>query len=270
MNRFTAIGAMALLASLSGCGSAEQPSAEAISGAAMKMDGPFAKSEMDMDTAMKNAIGVDAADSWVKKMIAHHQGAIDMSRVVLGLQPTPDVAKMAQMTIDNQGAEIAALKALAKSGAPNQESAKLYEAATTTMHNDMMAASGSTASETYLAKMLAHHRGAVAMSDIALANGATGAVRAQIEETRAEQLREVAMVEAMQRGEPMSMQGNAPATGAPRASAQPAAAATGTAKPAPAKAVSPKPTAAKATPAPAAEPEASPSCTPEHRAAGHC
>ncbi len=270
MNRLTGLSALALLAALSACGSADQPANDTTSAAEMKMDGPFAESEMAMDKAMKDAVGIDAADTWVKKMIAHHQGAIDMSKVVLGLQPTPDVAKMAQMTIDNQGAEIEALKALARNGAANADSAALYQPAMSKMHEEMMAASGATPSEAYLAKMLAHHRGAVAMSDIALANGATGAVRTQIEETRAEQLKEVAMVEAMQRGEPMTMQAEAPDTLASTPSAKAAVVATTPAKQSQPKASTPKPTPAKASPAAAAEPEASPTCAPEHRAAGHC
>lgn len=266
MMKLTGIGALALLASLGACGSPEQPAEDTAPAAGMTMDGPYAESEMAMDKAMKAAVGVDAADSWVKKMIAHHEGAIDMSRIVLGLEPTADVAKMAQMTIENQGAEIEVLKALARNGAADPESARLYEAAMTEMHSEMMAASGATPSETYLAKMLAHHRGAVAMSDIALANGATGAVRAQIEETRAEQLKEVAMVEAMLRGEPMAMQAQATSdTAAPAATAKPAAPKAAAAKPAPAKAAAPKP-----SPEPAAEPDASPTCAPEHREAGHC
>ena len=266
MTKLTGIAALALLASLSACGSADQPTEDAAPAASMTMDGPYAESEMTMDKAMKAAVGVDAADTWVKKMIAHHDGAIAMSRIVLGLQPTADVAKMAQMTIDNQGAEIEALKALARNGTADPESARLYEAAMTEMHGEMMAASGATPSETYLAKMLAHHRGAVAMSDIALANGASGAVRAQIEETRAEQLKEVAMVEAMLRGEPMAMQAQATSDAPPSApSAKPAAS-----KPAAAKAAPAKPAPAKPGAEPAAEPEASPTCAPEHRAAGHC
>ena len=266
MIRMTGIGALALLASLGACGSPEQPAEDTAPAAEMTMDGPYAESEMAMDKAMKAAVGVDAADTWVKKMIAHHDGAIAMSRIVLGLEPTTDVAKMAQMTIDNQGAEIEALKALARNGAADSDSAKLYEAAMTEMHSEMMAASGATPSETYLAKMLAHHRGGVAMSDIALANGATGAVRKQIEETRAEQLKEVAMVEAMLRGEPMTMQAQVKSdTAAPAPAAKPAAPKPAVAKPLPAK-----PATAKPTQKPAAEPEASPTCAPEHRAAGHC
>jgi uncharacterized protein (DUF305 family) len=266
MMKLTGIGALALLASLGACGSPEQPAEDTAPAAEMTMDGPYAESEMAMDQAMKAAVGVDAADTWVKKMIAHHEGAIDMSRIVLGLEPTADVAKMAQMTIENQGAEIEALKALARNGAADPESARLYEAAMTEMHSDMMAASGATPSETYLAKMLAHHRGAVAMSDIALANGASGPVRAQIEETRAEQLKEVGMVEAMLRGETMAMQAQATSdTAAPAPAAKPAAP-----KPAAAKAAPAKPAPAKPAAEPAAEPEASPTCAPEHREAGHC
>lgn len=260
MTKLTGIAALALLTSLGACGSADQPADGTAPAAEMAMDGPYAESEMAMDRAIKAAVGVDAADTWVKKMIAHHQGAIDMSRIVLGLEPTPDVARMAQMTIDNQGAEIEALKALARSGEANPDSAKLYEAAMTEMHTEMMAASGASPSETYLAKMLAHHCGAVAMSDIAVANGASGAVRSQIEETRAEQLKEIALVEAMLRGEPMTTQAQTTSdTVAPAPAAKTAAARPAPAKPAP-----------KPTPEPAAEPEASPTCLPEHRAAGHC
>jgi uncharacterized protein (DUF305 family) len=266
MMKLTGIGALALLASLGACGSPEQPAEDTAPAAEMTMDGPYAESEMAMDKAMKAAVGVDAADSWVKKMIAHHEGAIDMSRIVLGLEPTADVAKMAQMTIENQGAEIEVLKALARNGAADPESARLYEAAMTEMHREMMAASGETPSETYLAKMLAHHRGAVAMSDIALANGANGALRAQIEETRAEQIEEVAMVEAMLRGEPIAMQPQATTTpAAAPAAARSAAPKTASVKPTPAKAAAPKP-----SPESAAEPDASPTCAPEHREAGHC
>ena len=58
---------------------------------------------MKMDQAMAAAIGINAADTWVRKMIEHHRGAVDMSRIVLTQSPTADVAKMAQSTIDEQG-----------------------------------------------------------------------------------------------------------------------------------------------------------------------
>ncbi len=92
------------------------------------------------------------------------------------------------------------------------------------------------------------------MSDVALANGATGAVRAQIEKTKATQQREIALVEAMLRGEPMTAAPAGPA-------AQPAPA---TPKPTEPRAAAPKP--APARPAPAKPEPAEPAPDPH---AGH-
>ncbi len=83
---------------------------------------------------------------------------------------------------------------------------------------------------------------------MALANGATGAIRAQIEKTKASQQMEVTMVEAMLRGEPMMTMDPAPAKPeAANATANP----TATAKPVAAQSTS-KPKASE----PAADPHA--------------
>lgn len=250
MKALFCIGAVALVSTLSACGSTEEPATNVVANDmnAMMADSnnPFAQSEMTMDQAMAAAIGINAADSWVRKMIEHHRGAVDMSRIVLAQSPTADVARMAQSTIDKQGKEITDLEKLVATGTPDPASAELYRPAATQMHNAMMAAKGADVSETYLRKMLEHHKGAVAMSDVALANGATGAVRTQIEKTRASQQAEIGMVEAMLRGEPMMAAPAAttttatptPARTAPKAAAKPAA----PAKPAPAPA-KPKPAA---------------------------
>lgn len=259
------IALSALALALAACGSQDEPTnnvmAENDMNAMMADAGPFADSEMQMNDAMMSAVGVNAQDSWVRKMIEHHRGAVAMSRIVLAQNPTPEVAKMAQMTIDMQGKEITDLEKLIATGNPNPASAELYRPAAMQMHSAMMAATGADISETYLRKMLAHHQGAVAMSDVALANGATGAVRAQIEKTKATQQKEVAAVEAMLRGEPMPSA--APAASEPAASTTPA-------KPAAPKPAPAKPAAKPAEPK-AAEPKApAPECLPEHRAAGHC
>ena len=266
MKRFlVCMSSVALVSTLSACGGTDEPANEvAVNDMnAMMADpnNPFAQSEMAMDQAMMAAVGVNAQDSWVRKMIQHHRGAVEMSRIVLTQNPTAEVAKMAQMTIDMQGKEISDLEKLVATGNPDPASAELYRPAAMQMHNAMMAATGADISETYLRKMLAHHQGAIAMSDIALANGATGAVRAQIEKTKAAQQKEVAMVEAMLRGEPMPS--TAPAASEPAASTTPS-------KPAAPKPAPAKPAAKPAEPK-AAEPKApAPACAPEHRAAGHC
>jgi uncharacterized protein (DUF305 family) len=196
---------LALIGSVAACGQSGQQSDagsgqnEAISretpvGAA---SGLFDPAERKMGEAMAAAVGTDVGDNWVRKMIAHHQGAIDMSQVVLEQKPSTEVAKMARMTIDKQGHEIEDLRKLESNGSPDAKSAELYKPAMMQMESAMMAASGPTSSETYMRKMLAHHEGAVAMSDIALNNGVTGRVKSQVEKTKADQQKEVDMVQKM-------------------------------------------------------------------------
>jgi uncharacterized protein (DUF305 family) len=286
MNKVTKFTALLMAtAALAACGSqadnqvaANETAMDAnmAAGNSMQMSGPFAEAEMRMDEQMMAAVGSNVGQNWLKKMIVHHQGAIDMSRIVLDQNPSADVAKMARETIAKQGKEIEDLQKLVQEGAPDQRSAELYRPAMMDMHQKMMAASGSDVSQTYMRKMLEHHKGAVAMSDVALANGVTGTLRSQIQKTRADQQKEIAMVEAMLRGEPMqsAMQQSGAKTAA-QAKAEPAPAdtdkaepkdkpkATSAARPAEPKARAAPP--AKAEPAPAAS-----TCAPEHRAAGHC
>lgn len=268
--------ALALASGLAACGGpgetnnvATDPTATV--DAAAEAPSPFARSEQTMNQAMMAAVGTDAGDTWAKKIVPHHQGAIDMSEIVLQQNPTADVAKMAQMTIEKQTKDIEDIRKLFKDGSPNQQTAELYRQAMMDMHQKMQAAAGANASETFMRKMLEHHRGAVTMSAIALRNGVSGALRQQIQKTRDDQQKEVAMVEAMLAGQShdQAMQ----ATGAESAEAAKA-------EPAPVEKAKTEPTAksaakpaAKPAPTPTAKAEPKPAtsdCAPEHREAGHC
>ncbi|MDQ3482285.1 MAG: DUF305 domain-containing protein [Pseudomonadota bacterium] len=105
------------------------------------------------------------------------------------------------------------------------------------MHERMMAAAGADPSETWIRKMIEHHRGAVAMSDIVLAQNPTPQVRAEAEKTRTDQLREIGRLEAMLTGEEAA----APATAPPAAESRPATGERTAAKPAPRPAPKPAP-----------------------------
>lgn len=233
--------------SLAACDRSEAPANNAVAENEMsaKMadpSNPFAQAEMAMMDEMAAAVGSDVADTWLHKMIAHHRGAINMSEVLLAQGGSdPSVREIAQKTMDKQTRAAVDLQQLLGKSGQNPASAQPYAAAETQMHEAMMAAKGANVSETYLRKMLEHHKGALAMSDVALASGAAGAVRAQVEKTRADQQKEVDMVEAMLRGVPSPA---APAT-TETAAAAPAAKATASkpapAKPAPAKRKPPAP-----------------------------
>lgn len=213
--KLAAIGLSALTLGLAACGSTDQPAQndQAAVGqetgakdANMAMDetsGPFAEAESRMDQRMMAATGSDAGQNWAKKMIGHHQGAIDMSQIILQQNPEAVVAKMAREAIAKNQKDSADIRKLLNDGAADQASADLYRPTMMDMKQKMMAASGSDVSETYMRKMVAHHNGAVAMSDIALKSGVAGPLRTQIQKTRDENKKDAQMTEAMLRGEPM-------------------------------------------------------------------
>ena len=69
-----------------------------------------ARMHRDMDIRYTNDVDVDFARS----MIPHHQGAIDMARVVLEHSKEPETRKLAEDVIKAQEAEIAHLRAFLK------------------------------------------------------------------------------------------------------------------------------------------------------------
>ncbi len=217
-----AIGAGLLVSACGSGGDAtDQQVGAAVTSEAPDPNNPFAVAETQMNERTMAAVGTDVGDSWVRKMIEHHQGAIEMSRIVLQQNPPAAIAQMAQDTIDKQSEEVEDLRKLVAGGTPDPGSAEVFRASMASMQQAMMSATGADVGETFMRKMLAHHRGGVAMSEAALDAGASGAVRTNAVKTRDGQQREADMTEAMLRGEPMPAAGT-PAAVTPAASPEPA------------------------------------------------
>ena len=255
-----ALGA-SLLALLAGCGS-EAPTADnqaapteqSAMGNEMMADpsNPYGQAEMQMHERMMAAAGTDVSDTWVKKMIEHHRGAVEMSNVALAQGVEGKVREMAQMTITKQTREIGELEAMVKQGSPSQESAAPYQAGDKEMHDAMMAAKGADASETWIRKMIEHHRGAIAMSETVIAQGQDAKVKEKARRIAAAQRKEVAELERMLSG---GAAGAAPATAEPALPENPGPPAAAKVAPVPPKAA-PKADAPKASPKPKAPPPA--------------
>lgn len=82
---------------------------------------PYGPSEMRMHEKMMAAMGADAGETWTRKMIEHHRGAVEMSQVALRSTQNADVRREAQKAIATQTREIAILNAmLRKMGKPAQ------------------------------------------------------------------------------------------------------------------------------------------------------
>ncbi|MCG7349741.1 DUF305 domain-containing protein [Sphingomonas sp. ACRSK] len=82
---------------------------------------PYGPAEMDMHQKMMAAMGGDAGETWLRKMIEHHRGAVAMSQIVVRSSQNADIRGEAQKTIASQNREIATLNAmLRKMGKPAQ------------------------------------------------------------------------------------------------------------------------------------------------------
>jgi len=148
--------------------------------AAAAPQGGFAGIESRMKEAMMAARGQDAGETWARKMIPHHQGAIDMSRAVLGTTQDADIRRMAQKTVDMQTQDIADLERWLERQAPPAGAAAAggnpFQAAEDKMHQAMMAASGE-GDVLWARKMIPHHQGAADLSRIVLEQSQDPTVR---------------------------------------------------------------------------------------------
>ena len=199
--------ALALAASLSACGQRSSHHDDGNQGAAADNvavgdeSDPYPASEMKMHQAMTAAVGADVSDTWVRKMIEHHKGAIAMSNIELARGYDSRVLPIARRVIAKQQQEIAELQGLVRQdAAPDPASAQPYRAAEKEMHEAMMAAKGADASHTFVRKMIPHHQGAIAMSQIVLAQGKDQRVAAIARRIIADQEAELAELRAILSG----------------------------------------------------------------------
>jgi uncharacterized protein (DUF305 family) len=80
-------------------------------------DRAFAASEAEMHRLMAEASGATLDQSYIAKMIAHHQGAVAMAEVALRDSRDPEVRRMAQAVVEAQTREIAEMRAWTPSAA---------------------------------------------------------------------------------------------------------------------------------------------------------
>jgi len=76
-------------------------------------DRAFAASEASMHEKMAAASGETVDQAYIAKMIAHHEGAVEMAEVALRDSRDPEIRRMAQAVVDAQTREIAEMRAWA-------------------------------------------------------------------------------------------------------------------------------------------------------------
>lgn len=81
-------------------------------------DAAFAASEASMHAKMAAASGDTVDEAYIAKMIAHHEGAVEMAEVALRDSRDPEIRRMAQAVVDTQTREIAEMRAWKQVAAP--------------------------------------------------------------------------------------------------------------------------------------------------------
>lgn len=165
---------------------------------------PFSAAEAKMHEAMMSAMGADAGATWARKMIPHHQGALDMSEIVLRDTQDADIRRMAQKTIEKQTGDIAELRrwletnvgAAAGAAAPGGSAENPYATAEAKMKDAMMAATGADTDQTWARKMIAHHQGALDMAQVVLRESQDADIRRMAQKTIEMQTADIAELRA--------------------------------------------------------------------------
>ena len=109
---------------------------------------------------------------FVKGMMPHHRGAIDMAKVVLRYGKDPEIKKLAEDVVKAQESEIAFMKDwLAKADQAAfpvvPDSAKANEQAMSVMMKNMSATYSGDADVDFVNGMIPHHQGAIDMAKVA-------------------------------------------------------------------------------------------------------
>lgn len=160
----------------------------------------FAEANAKMHKDMTMQFSGNADVDFARGMIPHHQGAIDMSEIVLKHGRDPSVRKLANEIIAAQKKEIAQMRAwLQRNGSllagPDAAAvAKAFTEVNAKMHKDMTMTFSGRADVDFMRGMIPHHEGAVDMAKVLLQFGKDPELRKLADDVIRTQNEEITMM----------------------------------------------------------------------------
>ncbi len=173
---------------------------------------PVNNSKMDhgqMDhSTMKSSPNAAAADydlQFIDTMIAHHQAAVDMAKLIAGKTERPELKKMGAKMTASQQKEIDDMKAwrekwfAGKPAAINMEMAGMASSMSGMDMKKLGGATGNSFDLEFIRQMLPHHEGAVVMAQEALKKSEKDEIKSLANDIIREQNAEIEMMKAWQK-----------------------------------------------------------------------
>lgn len=128
-----------------------------------------------MHQHMHQPLSGDPDIDFVRQMIPHHQGAVEMAKVELKYGRDPALKRFSRWVITAQEQEIGVMQNWLRrrdNGAAPKDATDYYGEAMSRMHHRMMINYSGDADVDFVRGMIAHHQGAVDMAKILAAYGA--------------------------------------------------------------------------------------------------
>jgi uncharacterized protein (DUF305 family) len=155
-----------------------------------------------MNERMMAIHGASPSDTWLRMMIEHHRGAVEMSEILIAQGGDPNALEEARVTAREQRREQQELERVLQAGITGGTGpANPFAEAEARMNERMMAIHGASPSDTWLRMMIEHHRGAAEMANIIIRQGGDPGVVEMARRTLATQNREIAELERLVTGE---------------------------------------------------------------------
>lgn len=197
--------ALALTATLAGCGSDDSSSVDTTAVAAAVSD---STALIEAPTASTTTVTMnDAEVEFAQGMIAHHEQAIEMAEIALdpNVGASPAVNDLATRIKGAQGPEVelmtgwlnAAGKPVAMDTSDGHDMSSMEGMMTAEQMDAMAAAKGAEFDTMWLEMMIAHHEGAISQSETVKANGSNADVLALADQIITAQQGEIAEMKAL-------------------------------------------------------------------------